>query len=128
MDSERSGKDPRMNSRKKGSSYEEIAIQFLTERGIHIIKKNYRIRQGEVDLIGEDASHLIFFEVKFRKNDKYGEPYEAVSVEKQRKICKVAEYYLVRFRTKKQIRYDVISILDEKIYWYQDAFYHQGYF
>lgn len=117
-----------MNRRKKGISYEEIATRYLNDQGIRIIKKNYRIRQGEVDLIGEDTSHLIFFEVKYRNNSKYGNPYEAVSLQKQKRICKAAEAYLLRYGSDRQIRYDVISILDQQISWFKDAFYHHGYY
>lgn len=121
-------KGPEMNYRKQGASYEEIAASYLKEQGIKIIKKNYRIRQGEVDLIGEDTSHLIFIEIKYRKTAKFGEPFEAVSLLKQKKICKAAEHYLLKYGTKKQIRYDVVSILGEHISWYRNAFYHQGYY
>ena len=116
-----------MNQRKRGTAYEEIAASYLIRQKIRIIKKNYRIRQGEVDLIGEDASHLIFFEVKFRSNDRYGEPELAISVNKIKRISRVAEHYLMCFPTRKQVRYDVISICDQRITWYKNAFNHNGY-
>ena len=116
-----------MNRRKKGTVYEEIAALYLKEKEINIIKKNYRIRQGEVDLIGEDTSHLIFFEVKFRSSNQYGEPVLSVTKDKMRRISKVAEYFLMRYPTDKQVRYDIISICGEEIIWYKNAFYHIGY-
>lgn len=115
-----------MNYRNKGTAYEEIAASYLSKNGVKILKKNFRIRQGEVDLIGEDTSHLIFIEIKFRSSDKYGEPELAISVNKMKKICKVAEYYLMYNPTDKQIRYDVICICYDRIRWYKHAFYHIG--
>lgn len=119
-------KGTRMNKRKKGAAYEEIAASYLENYGIHIIKRNYRIRQGEVDLIGEDASHLIFFEVKYRKNNGYGAPYLAVSEGKKRKISTVSRHYLWYFPTNKQVRYDVVCICDTHIQWYKNAFDYRG--
>lgn len=117
-----------MNKRRMGTAYEEVAAAYLRTQGIKIIKKNYRIKQGEVDLIGEDASHLIFFEVKYRKDLQYGEPYLSITEAKKRKISNVSRYYLWRYPTGKQIRYDVICICKEKISWFQNAFEYQGYY
>ena len=75
-----------MNSKKTGTAYEEIAANYLRKQGIHIITMNYRITQGEVDLIGEDKENIIFIEVKYRKTASYGEPWEAVSIHKQKQI------------------------------------------
>lgn len=116
-----------MNYRKKGTAYEEIAASYLRKEKIKILKQNYRIRQGEVDLIGEDTSHLIFFEVKFRSSNKYGEPEFSISKNKRKRISKVSEYYLMRYPTDKQVRYDVICICSDQIRWHKNAFYHCGY-
>ena len=43
-----------MNRRKAGTAYEEIAANYLRKQGIRIIDRNYRVSQGEVDLIGEE--------------------------------------------------------------------------
>ena len=88
---------------------------------------NYRISSGEVDIIGEDKECIIFIEVKYRKTASYGYPWEAVSDNKRRQICKVARQYCYSKRIKKQIRYDVISICGETIEWFQNAFEHAGY-
>ena len=117
-----------MNRRQKGTFYEEIASSYLQKHGIRIIEKNYRIKQGEVDLIGEDASHLIFFEVKYRKDKEFGEPWESVFVEKRKRIGKVALQYIYSRKVKKQVRYDVISICGDEISWFKNAFYHEGYY
>ena len=115
-----------MNKRKTGTAYEEIAADYLRKKGIHILVMNYRVSQGEVDIIGEDKENIIFIEVKYRKTASYGEPWEAVSIHKQKKICSVARQYCYTKRIKKQIRYDVISICGEEISWFQNAFEHTG--
>ncbi len=115
-----------MNRRKTGTAYERIAADYLRKRGIKIIEVNYRISQGEVDLIGEDKENIIFIEVKFRKTASYGQPWEAVSGNKRKKICNVARQFCYCRKIKKQIRYDVVSICGDEIFWFQNAFEHVG--
>ena len=116
----------KMNQKKTGTAYEKIAADYVRNQGISILEKNYRISQGEVDLIGETEECIIFFEVKYRKTASYGYPWEAVCSKKRKKICTVARQYCYRKRIKKQIRYDVISICGDEILWFQNAFEHVG--
>ena len=115
-----------MNRRNTGTAYEKIAADYLRKQGIKIREMNYRISQGEIDLIGEDKDTIIFIEVKYRKTASYGYPWEAVSINKQKKICKVARQYCYGKRIKKQVRYDIVSICGEEILWFQNAFDHIG--
>ncbi|MFI3213627.1 MAG: YraN family protein [Eubacteriales bacterium] len=116
-----------MNKRQVGNFYEDMATTFLKEQGIQIIERNFRCKQGEVDIIGEDNGTLLFLEVKYRKNECLGFPYEAITLYKQRKICKVANYYRYYKRMEKPLRYDVISICGDQIQWFQNAFNHTEY-
>lgn len=113
-----------MNTRKIGTEKEEIACSFLTQKGVKIQERNFRCRQGEIDIIGYDGDYLVFFEVKYRKNTSKGSALEAVTYGKQQKICKVSDYYRMihhcSFDT--PIRYDVIAIEGEQIQWIQNAF------
>ena len=113
----------KMNKRKTGTAYEVIAADYLKKQGVQIVEMNYRISRGEIDIIGKDRDTLIFIEVKYRKNASYGYPWEAISVEKQKRICYVAKQYLLKNRWKRQIRFDVISICGEEISWFRNAFY-----
>ena len=71
-------KDNRMNKRKTGAEYEELAARWLTGTGFEILEKNYRCRIGEIDLIARDGRYLVFVEVKYRSDEKAGDPSEAV--------------------------------------------------
>ena len=113
----------KMNKRKTGTAYEVIAADYLKKQGVQIIEMNYRISRGEIDIIGKEKDTLVFIEVKYRKNASYGYPWEAISVEKQKRICYVAKQYLLNNRWKWQIRFDVISICGEEISWFRNAFY-----
>ncbi|MBQ6888510.1 MAG: YraN family protein [Lachnospiraceae bacterium] len=113
-----------MNNRKVGTEKEIKAVEFLSKSGMRILEKNFRCRQGEIDIIGVHEGYLTFVEVKYRKNEKLGFPEEAVHKEKQRKICNVARVYiyLKRYKAEYPVRFDVVAICGEKIKWYQNAF------
>lgn len=51
----------------KGAYYEEIAAEFLKKKGLRIMERNFRCRNGEIDLIARDGRYLVFIEVKYRK-------------------------------------------------------------
>ena len=118
-----------MNKREVGKFYEEKAVAYLIEQGMKIAEINFRNRQGEIDIIGFHDGYLVFVEVKYRKTQQMGSPVEAVTLAKQKIICKVADYYRFLHKIMEQtpVRYDVIAILDDSIQWYQNAFMHQGY-
>ena len=84
-----------MNKRQIGSVYELKASDYLTKKGYQIIERNYRCRIGEIDIIAIERDCLCFIEVKYRKNEKTGDPLEAVDKRKQQKIIRTAQYYLL---------------------------------
>lgn len=106
-----------MNKRQTGAAYEEQAAKWLEEHGCRILERNYRCRQGEIDLIAEDGAYLVFVEVKYRKSGQAGHPAEAVDIRKQRKIARTALYYCYEHRVPETrgCRFDVISILGDQI-------------
>lgn len=114
------------NRRQVGNAYERRAEQFLCKEGMHILEKNYRCRQGEIDLIGMHRNCLVFVEVKYRRTKKTGLPEEAVGINKQKRICRVAEFYLYTHPQygNCMIRYDVVAIEGKDIRWYCNAFEH----
>ena len=115
-----------MNTRKTGETYEQKAAEYLRSQGVQILECNYRSRIGEIDLIGQDGAYLVFFEVKYRKDNQKGAPAEAVTYSKQKTICKVADYYRMCHGIGEfaAIRYDVIAVCGKELTWYRNAFAH----
>ena len=115
-----------MNKRKTGADKEKIAAKYLETQGMRIMERNFRNRQGEIDIIGYHGNYLVFVEVKYRRDGRMGNAAEAVDYRKQRQICKVADYYryLHKLGINTSIRYDVIAIQGEDIRWIQNAFPH----
>lgn len=114
-----------------GTHYEQMACNYLKEKDVLVLEKNFRCRQGEIDLIGYDKEYLVFVEVKYRATKRMGAAAEAVTAGKQRKICRAADYYryLRCIGDDRPIRYDVIAIQKNKagcdsIEWYRNAFNH----
>ena len=114
------------NCREIGAEYENRAVIFLKEKGYQIIKQNFRCRQGEIDIIGYDGEYLVFFEVKYRSSDRKGSAAEAVGHAKQKRICRVADYYRAvhQCREDTPIRFDVVAVDKEQVTWIKDAFYY----
>lgn len=115
-----------MNTRQKGNEQEQLAAEYLEARGMSIVARNFRCRQGEIDMIGYHKGYLVFVEVKYRRGKAKGWALEAVNASKQRQICKVADYYryIRKIPLKTAIRYDVVAIQGESVEWLQNAFPH----
>lgn len=96
-----------------GKIGENLACKYLNERGYKILKRNYRCKQGEIDIIAYDtkSKEIVFIEVKTRQSMKYGTPAEAVNKPKQKHIIKAVEFYIYKNKIiDKKIRFDVIEI------------------
>ena len=115
-----------MNNRATGADREKQAAEYLTKRGMRITEHNYRNQNGEIDLIGYHGDYLVFVEVKYRRDLQKGFAAEAVDMRKQRRICKVADYYRYShgIGERTRVRYDVVAIQGEEINWFQNAFPH----
>jgi putative endonuclease len=103
------------NKLAEGKRGEEIAVEFLTKKGIKIIDRNFRIRGDEIDIIGLENNTLVFFEVKTRVSTEFGSPLEAITYWKLRSLIKTAQFYKLKHsRLPDSMRIDAISIkLDE---------------
>ena len=91
---------------------EELAVQELERRGYAILERRYRTRYGEIDIIAEDEDTLVFVEVKARADDEFGTAAEAVTPWKQRRLVRMASYYLACQKVgQRPCRFDVVAIM-----------------
>ena len=115
-----------------GKAAESLACEFLQQHGLKLVTRNYQSRYGELDLIMQDHNHVVFVEVRFRRNNHYGSGAESVTASKQDKIIKTALYYLQQHpkQAKHPLRFDVISLSiadgHTDIKWIKDAFQTEG--
>ena len=95
-----------------GKRGEDLAAAYLIKAGYRILCRNYRAPEGEIDLIAEQKGTLVFVEVKSRSSDLFGEGYEAVNTAKQKKLRRLALFYLQEHgKSYRQMRFDVLSLL-----------------
>lgn len=115
-----------MNKRATGADRESQAAEYLERQGMRIVERNYRCRQGEIDLIGWHQGYLVFVEVKYRAGTAKGYAAEAVDGRKQRRVCRAADYYRYSHKIGDAfgVRYDVVAIQGEEVSWIQNAFPH----
>jgi putative endonuclease len=98
-------------SRMLGTRGEAVAARHLRRDGLRILLRGHRVRHGELDLIARDGDTLVFVEVKTRRR---GDPAEAVTPLKQRRVCRAALRF-VRYHGLDQIgvrcRFDVVTVV-----------------
>ncbi len=100
------------NKRNIGQKGENIALEFLENKGYKVIEKNYVKNHGEIDLITSIEDTIVFVEVKLRNSLKFGHPLESMSQKKIAKLVETANLYIVdKGLEEKLVRFDVISIL-----------------
>ncbi len=120
-------------TREQGNYTENLACEFLLKKGLKLLERNYHCRLGEIDIIMQDNEHLVFVEVRYRKNNNFGSGAESVTYNKQTKLIKTASAYLQQHAklNKYPARFDVISmtgpvetgnITDTNINWIKNAF------
>lgn len=90
---------------------EELAQYYLEEMGYVILDKNYKCKTGEIDVIAKDNEYIAFIEVKTRHNLHFGTPGEAVTLPKQYKIYKTAQFYIMEKKLYRfDFRFDVVEV------------------
>ncbi len=93
-----------------GVKGENLAVNRLVEDGYEIVERNYKWKQGELDIICRKDGMLIVVEVKTRNTTAYGAPYLAVSLAKQRQIIRVTNQYIRERNINEDVRFDIFSI------------------
>ncbi len=116
--------DPR---RTLGSQGESLAGRWYEEHGYEVLERNWRRREGEVDLIVRRGRTVAFCEVKVRSSDRFGTGAEAVLAAKQRRIRRLAARWLSELvpasgRDRVDLRFDVVSITSGRVEVIKDAF------
>ena len=105
-------------------------LPALQAAGYEILERNYRCRAGEIDLIAKDHDFLVFVEVKYRSNRRYGSPCEAVDHRKQKRISNAAAFYLRRYGypMDQPCRFDVAQVSADAVELMENALAYCGNF
>jgi len=114
------------SSKKIGDVAEDEALQYLQDRGLRLLTRNYRTPGrggGEIDLIMRAADGtLVFVEVRKRLSARHGGAAASVGWVKQKRIVRAAQHYLLAFSRLPPCRFDVVEIDAEGVHWLLGAF------
>lgn len=95
-----------------GKTGEQKAEIFLKNNGYSIIKTNYLTKYGEIDIIAKKNKTIYFIEVKTRTSDNFGQPWEAININKILHLKKTANHFLLKYGYKEyKLKLSVISII-----------------
>ena len=114
----------RVSTAARGAIAEHLASDFLSQRGLVIIGRNFRTRRGEIDLIARAGRTLVFVEVRLRRNANYGGAAASITAAKQARLVAAASQYLARMPDTPPCRFDAVLLdgLDaSRIEWLQDV-------
>jgi len=107
-----------------GARAEDLCAEVLRRAGLRVLARNWRCRHGEIDLVAEDAGTLVFAEVRYRRNARFGGAAESITMVKRDRLVAAARLYLVR-RPDADCRFDVM-LLDAleagRVRWIRNAF------
>lgn len=94
-----------------GNKGEDIAVNFLKNKGYKLIQRNYRCRWGEIDILAEKDEVIYIVEVRTRCGRAYGTPADSISSKKLKKLKFLTLYYLNQFSQTKVFEIELISII-----------------
>lgn len=98
-----------------GRSGEEVVARWYQANGYQVLARNWRCREGEIDVIVGRPGQVVFCEVKTRSSSAFGSPLEAVTPAKQRRLRRLALRWLqenpVGAGPSRSLRFDVASVL-----------------
>ena len=112
-----------MTRREVGIRGEDIAAKWYEARGYQVLDRNWRCREGELDLVVRHGRQVVFCEVKHRMGVGFGTPAETITREKKQRIRHLAARWLQDAKPRPaEIRFDVAAILDGEIEVLEGAF------
>jgi putative endonuclease len=103
---------PRRGDRRTlGRDGEGAAAGWYRARGYEIVDRNWRCREGEIDIVAARGTLLVFCEVKTRSSAAFGAPIEAVTPAKARRLRVLAARWLAAHDRRGELRFDVASVM-----------------
>ena len=113
-----------MTNRSYGDEGEGLAAAWYEARGYVVLARNWRCRDGELDLVLRRDRTVVFCEVKHRRSVRFGTPAEAITADKKQRIRHLAARWLRESKGARagEIRFDVAAVLDGEVSVIEGAF------
>ena len=99
-----------MDKKELGYFGEKVVAYYLEKKGYRILKRNFTVKGGEIDIIASKDGIIAFVEVKTRAPDPMVNGFEAVTAAKKRRIIRTSERYSYRFPHDLQPRFDIVWV------------------
>ena len=102
------------NRQDLGKKGEDVALEYLLQRGLKLLERNWRSGHKELDLVMEEEGFIRIVEVRSRSFPAQIDPFESVDTVKRKKIMQAAKGYVASNRSlirDKEVVFDVVSIL-----------------
>lgn len=94
-----------------GTRGEDAVARWYSGRGYTVLDRNWRVREGEIDLVLRRGRTVVFCEVKTRRGDAFGSPFDAVTPVKQQRLRTLALRWLAEHgRSRGPLRFDVAAV------------------
>lgn len=100
-----------LNRAELGKKGEDVALKFLTERGMQLVARNWRSGHKELDLVMDDGEFLRVVEVRSLNYPNNADPAETVDWHKSRMVIAAARAFVARNKIAKEVVFDVVSVL-----------------
>ena len=94
-----------------GKKGEQLAVDFLLDKGYVIVEKNYRFQKAEIDIIAQKETVLAVVEVKTRSTNYFGNPEEFVNPKKIKLLTMAIDDYVIKNDLDVEVRFDIIAVL-----------------
>lgn len=114
-----------LHKQMSGRGGEDRAALLLEENLLSVLARNVRYKDGELDIVADDAGTTVFVEVKRRRNAALGDPAEAVTRTKRARVVRAARRWLAAHPGRaRRVRFDVVAVVDDppSVTWIKDAF------
>ena len=98
-----------------GQEAEILACTHLEAAGLRVLQRNFRTRTGEIDLVMREEDLIVFVEVRYRRDTRFGTALETIDLRKRRKLVNTACMFMQKYDPSGRMRYrfDVVGISGE---------------
>lgn len=112
----------RTTARARGDMAEDRALEWLQQRGLALVERNWHCRFGELDLVMRDGEQWVFVEVRYRSSAAYGGALQSLSGRKAQRLLQSARLYLrSHLRTEPSWRIDLLAWEGGEPIWVRNA-------
>lgn len=113
----------RFDPQRLGADGEDVAARWYVDRGYRVLARNWRCREGELDLVLGRGSLVVICEVKTRSSERFGSPFEAVGPAKQRRLRRLGARWLSESCPGRvEVRFDVAGVVGRRVEVIEQAF------